>query len=559
MLAAAVAAVALIAAYVLLAAWGDRPTVFLLALGLVFGLLLLLDWVFDLFGPPLWRLAKSLSHSLGGAFTRDPEVDRIAAVHPKLAGWLGRRWGLEHWTGRYLTVIVVLTAWFLLGFFTIARDLAATSSLVAYDPQLSALVRAFRSPAVTRVLWIATVSGDTRTELVLTGVVVALLLMWGRRAEALLAAFVVAVGSEFGSVIKTVAGRTRPPIEFMLIRSPLSRSFPSGHALGSILFYGVVAFVLLRATDSTPRRRLAVVLACAAAIFLVGLSRVYLGVHWPTDVLASWCLGAAWLTVTLGAFLCWERYGHPPRRADALLTRRVRVAVTVASAVAVFAVVVTGAQADPLLRTVAQGPPPKRLSSRDGRAWLAALPRFSEKLDGTRQEPVSLVFVGTSAQLDEAFERAGWQVADRPSVGGVIQTAIAAVENKPYPTAPMTPSFIGGRANDVGFEKPQGPPTARRRHHARFWRTQVLLDGRQVWVGTASFDAGIEIGRALPFPTHRIDPAVDKERDLVARELTATGRVREIGMWQLTHAEAGTNAQGDQFFTDGAALLLEAR
>lgn len=558
--AAVVVAALLVWLYGVFTAWTGHAAVFLVGLGVGFALLLLLDWVFDLFGPTLWRLAKSLVVSVWRAVGSDPEVTALLDRHPRVGGWLRRRLTTETWTGLPLTLIVLLAAYFLFGFLSIAEDVGTSEALFAYDPQLAALLRTFRTPVMTRVLWIATVFGDWRIMLAVSGLVVLALVVWGRRAEALLFGVTLGVGAAMGSFIKVVTARPRPPAVFALINEPGSNSFPSGHALSSMLFFGLLAVILLRSAR-TARERFAIVVTAVAGTLAVGVSRVYLGVHWPTDILASWSLAAAWLTVTVGAFLIWERWGSGPKRWPPLWTRRWRASLTVAGVTIVALTIAGGAQADPLLNAVVSQPASSvhAFRSAETTAFESALPRFTEKLDGTAQEPVGLVFVGTEAQLEGVFQRAGWAVADQPSITSLLHAAAAAIANQPYPTAPMTPSFVNGRANDLGFEKPDGRPTVRRRHHARFWLTDVTLDGRPVWVGTASLDTGIEIGPQLPLPTHHIDPNVDAERDFLVHDLTRYRDVTETLTYRVTSPETGTNAQGDPFFTAGVADVLVAR
>ncbi|MFC4377806.1 phosphatase PAP2 family protein [Nocardia halotolerans] len=101
-------------------------------------------------------------------------------------------------------------------------------------------------------------------------------------------------------VIKRVIGRHRPPMESRLV-TELSLSYPSGHSLGSTAVVGIVAIVLIPRLRNHWLRVAAVAVAIAFPI-TVGLSRIYLGVHWATDVLAGWTIGLLWLTVCVTLF-----------------------------------------------------------------------------------------------------------------------------------------------------------------------------------------------------------------------------------------------------------------
>ena len=109
--------------------------------------------------------------------------------------------------------------------------------------------------------------------------------------------------------LKTLVGRLRPVVEAPVATAP-GNSFPSGHALGSMVVYGALLLVFLPAVP--PRWRKAVIGFVAAVIVAIGVTRVALGVHYVSDVLAGWLLGAAWLGVTAYAFRLWRREaGHP--------------------------------------------------------------------------------------------------------------------------------------------------------------------------------------------------------------------------------------------------------
>jgi undecaprenyl-diphosphatase len=109
--------------------------------------------------------------------------------------------------------------------------------------------------------------------------------------------------------IKTLVGRVRPVVDVPVTTAP-GNSFPSGHALGSMIVYGALLLVFLPAV--APRWRNVFIALIALIVLAVGLTRISLGVHFLSDVLAGWLLGAAWLGVTAYAFRVWRREaGHP--------------------------------------------------------------------------------------------------------------------------------------------------------------------------------------------------------------------------------------------------------
>lgn len=114
-------------------------------------------------------------------------------------------------------------------------------------------------------------------------------------------------GTALSQGLKLVFGRERPP-SFMHAVEAINPSFPSGHATLSAVIYLTLGALIAR--FATQRRVKTYALASAVLLTgLVGCSRVYLGVHWPTDVLAGWCLGAAWATACwLAALLVQKRW-----------------------------------------------------------------------------------------------------------------------------------------------------------------------------------------------------------------------------------------------------------
>jgi undecaprenyl-diphosphatase len=103
--------------------------------------------------------------------------------------------------------------------------------------------------------------------------------------------------SLLSTTIKRLVGRSRPPIETMLVHAH-GFSFPSGHATESTAVYGMLAVLVARELRSRAQRIL-LWATTVVLLLLIGLSRIYLGVHWLTDVLFGYVVGATWVVAVL--------------------------------------------------------------------------------------------------------------------------------------------------------------------------------------------------------------------------------------------------------------------
>lgn len=184
-------------------------------------------------------------------------------------------------------------------FWELAGVYADSSAVAAFDAKVSAAIQSFRTPPLTALMLVVTSLGSTAAVAVVTVVVVVLLWRRERRVEAIYAGTLVAVGGLLIAAFKNAFDRARPPVENALITPPESFSFPSGHTMGSLCLAWVLGWVLMT-SDLRQRTKLALLVLCASYPVAVGTSRVYLGVHWPSDVLASWLLGVSVIAAATG-------------------------------------------------------------------------------------------------------------------------------------------------------------------------------------------------------------------------------------------------------------------
>jgi undecaprenyl-diphosphatase len=546
-------------------AWADRVTVGATYVAFALLLAVTIDALGVLAAPRVGRWLGASTARIERALASSARIRATAARFPRASRWLLARVSTDRASGLYLTVTFVVGGYLLVSFIDFARELLVGIALTRLDPRITTLLRSFRSPALTRVMWSASLLFDPLVAATLVAATAAVLWAWGRRPGAVLLASSVATSALVRSVVARILSRPRPPAHFALINLPHSFSFPSGHTLMATTYLATLTFLGWRAARS-PRARLAIVTGATLLGGLVGISRVYLGAHWMSDVVASWTLGLAWATFACGAYAIRARYRPMADKTPDTPAAAVRLATVAVAALLVVGALVVDAHLSPV-RFVPAGSATTSewvVTRTNGLVTPTAgeahvLPRFSENLDGTRMEPISLIFVGTRHDLVRGFKTAGWSVAEKPSASSIVRLAWSAVLNRPYPTAPVTPTFLSGSVQDLAFEKPEGAATARRRHHNRFWMTGLRVNGVPVWVATASLDTGLELGKTIPLPTHHIDPNIDAEMLYVADDLAKTGLVAPTETVRVTRPSRGTDAQGDPWYTRGLAVVLQAR
>jgi undecaprenyl-diphosphatase len=158
-------------------------------------------------------------------------------------------------------------------------------------------VASWRTPVLDDAVTAYTHLGGTRLMVPIMLVAAGLLWWWWRRPTPAILLAIAAAGSLLMTVVgKHLVGRVRPPQELAVPPYESSPSFPSGHTLNSWVLWILIGYLVAVRTSSRPMTVVAPVVATVLAMAM-GLSRVYLGHHWLTDVLVGWTLGAAWLAV----------------------------------------------------------------------------------------------------------------------------------------------------------------------------------------------------------------------------------------------------------------------
>jgi undecaprenyl-diphosphatase len=172
--------------------------------------------------------------------------------------------------------------------------------IVDFDTSVTSVIHGLNSPFMTSVMKFFTFIGAGMPVVVIIMVIMLFLYqVFHHRSELILFAAAVIGSAILNALLKLIFQRARPIINRMIDIS--GYSFPSGHAMGAFTLYTILAFLLWRHIHSFLGRVLLLIF-CSFMILMIGLSRIYLGVHYPSDVLAGFLASLSWLAMFIWIF-----------------------------------------------------------------------------------------------------------------------------------------------------------------------------------------------------------------------------------------------------------------
>ncbi|MBH9964668.1 phosphatase PAP2 family protein [[Bacillus] enclensis] len=199
----------------------------------------------------------------------------------------------------FFIISLICLSIFTWGFVSILEEWKE-NEIAGFDNGVFDIVHSFISPKLTTLMTSITFLGGVKWLSICTVGIVIVLLFMKKYPLALFVALTVGLGAAFNWLLKWIFKRDRPDIEALIEQG--GYSFPSGHSMGSFIFYGAAAFMLFRALDKRLYKWICVVFL-SLLIISIGLSRVYLGVHYPSDIIAGFTAGGAWLTLCMSVYI----------------------------------------------------------------------------------------------------------------------------------------------------------------------------------------------------------------------------------------------------------------
>ena len=191
------------------------------------------------------------------------------------------------------------------------------------------------------------------------------------------------------------------------------------------------------------------------------------------------------------------------------------------------------------------------------RGDIDTLPRRVSDQFKNQGDMVNFIIVGSQKKVQDALTAADWHLADRDVNKSIVEGAIATYQKQAYLTMPMSDLYLFGRVQDFGYEQAEPYAVVASRHHFRIWKTSFKWDGEDVWAGAGTHDIGFEKDQRNGKVTHKIDPAVDGERDHIASTLQQATQVKSLTYYLPPDpVQEAHNATGGGYHSDGRIIVI---
>lgn len=193
----------------------------------------------------------------------------------------------------------------------------------------------------------------------------------------------------------------------------------------------------------------------------------------------------------------------------------------------------------------------------DLRKSIDSLPRRVNDQFENLGDMVNFVIIGNQKDVQAALDAATWHVADTNNERAVLNAVMQTYESKDYLAMPMSTLFLFGRKQDFGYEMAEPIAMVASRHHFRIWKAPFTWKGSEVWVGAGTHDIGFAKDKRNNNVTHKIDPAVDGERDNIGGSLQKANKAKTLTYYLPANpVQDAKNATGDGYHSDGRLLVV---
>lgn len=359
----------------------------------------------------------------------------------------------------------------------------------------------------------------------------------------------VSISTIIAVLSKAIIARPRPKLAIYLENW---YSFPSFHAVISVALYWFIIRLFL-AQIKKWQTKINIIFGWIIIAFFIWLSRLYLNVHYLSDVISGWFLWFLWLTFWIT--IIWYLKHRTKQKKEIYFKKYNKIII---SCITLFWMIFSVFYYKTYYNDIIflKNSEINYTQINNLKDFLDTKPhlKYTETITWRETEPINFVFiVQNENELLKSFKKSWWEEADKLWRNSLMKTWKAIIKNTQYDTAPITPLYWNRKIQTLWFQKLTKEANIRYRHHIRIWKSDYKIWENYIYFGCWVYDNWLKRG----IITHKIDPDLDKERDYTFNDLVSTRFINKFELITLENTFKWTNFSWDEFFTDGKAYVLD--
>ena len=349
-------------------------------------------------------------------------------------------------------------------------------------------------------------------------------------------------------ISKKLIQRPRPDLAIYFENS---YSFPSLHSVISISFYSFIIWYFLVKIKNI-KKRLNLIFIWVFIAFLIWLSRLYLNVHYLSDVISWWFLWFLWLLFWISITWLLKHYF----KKDKKIFKKINLKNFYI--IAIFSLLFLFFNYNFYYNSLQFKNFENKSYIKINNIWDFLKNKnlnYSETITWRKTENINFIFLSKNDyDLITLFKNSWWEKADKIWRYALRKMWKDLLKIENYKKAPFTPLYWNKKIQDFSFQKWTSKKSIKYRHHIRIWKTNYKIWDYFIYVWVWVYDDWIKWGI-----THKIDPNIDKEREFIFWNLENNNLIKSYEKIQLVKPFKWKNFSWDEFFTDWKAYLIKLK
>jgi len=526
--------------------WGTRFWYIILITLLLFSLIYFTKYFFIRYWKEVLNLWKDLLFFLLKRFLSNKKIKNLIENNPKKIIFLKNRFNKNIFFWLPFTILFLLIIYVLTEYIWFTDAILDKELITQIDIRLSNFFYYFKDDKLISFFLFISYFWSVSVVFLITLITNLILFLKQKKNEIIWIISSVVISSIISTLSKIIIHRNRPELA---IYNESSYSFPSFHATMSIALYWFIVRLLIRNIKKW-KTRINYIFIWIFIAFSIWFSRLYLNVHYLSDVIAGWLLWFLW--ILFGITITWYLNNKYNKKTTYFSKNIINISIVFLTILWIWLLTFNYKNYYKNINfTENKNSNFIEINSVNSIFENNTNLKYTETITWRKTEPINFIFITKNKNdLIELFKNNWWKMADNIWTTSIKNIWKALLQIKDYKTAPVTPLYWNKEIQNYSFQKQNNENTIKKRHHIRIWKTNYKISNNYIFVWCWIYDDWIKW-----WITHKISPNIDKEREFILNSL----KINNSKIIQLEKWFIWTNFSWDNFFTDWKAYLINIK